>query len=68
MDRQVVVYRCNDLALMVTITVVRKSVQHLLWQPPAPDNPLYILAVGSNENKLYIFRLDTILTGGCCVQ
>ncbi|KAK4309952.1 hypothetical protein Pmani_018450 [Petrolisthes manimaculis] len=62
-DGQVVVYRCSDLALMVTILVVRKSVQHLLWQPTEPQNPPYILAVGSNEHKIYIFHLDTILNG-----
>ncbi|KAK3851599.1 hypothetical protein Pcinc_041767 [Petrolisthes cinctipes] len=63
LDGQVVVYRCSDLALMVTIMVVRKSIQHLLWQPTAPQNPPYILAVGSNEHKIYIFHLDTILNG-----
>ncbi|XP_042238825.1 gem-associated protein 5-like [Homarus americanus] len=63
-DGQVRVYRSCDLELMTKLVVVRKSIQHLLWQPPSDSTPSYILAVGSSENKVYIFHLEELLNNG----
>lgn len=67
-DGQVRVYRSSDMELMVTLAVVRKAVQHLLWQPPTDTCLSYILAVGSNESKIYIFHLEKFFNGKSTVN
>ncbi|XP_045601247.2 gem-associated protein 5 isoform X1 [Procambarus clarkii] len=62
-DGQVRIYQSCDLKLMVTLVVVRKAVQHLLWQPATDSGIPYILAVGSSENKIQIFHLEKRLKG-----
>ncbi|KAK8720392.1 hypothetical protein OTU49_013354 [Cherax quadricarinatus] len=62
-DGQVQVHQSCDLKLMVTLVVVRKAIQHLLWQPPSDSSIPYILAIGSSENKIQIFNLEKNFKG-----
>ena len=49
--------------LLVTYTVLRKPIQHILWKPPTSSEYSYTFAVGSNESKICVFELDNILEG-----
>ncbi|XP_042862152.1 gem-associated protein 5-like isoform X2 [Penaeus japonicus] len=60
-DGQVRVYRRSDLTLVVTLAVVRKTIQHLLWQPPMQSHYSDVLAVGSSEKEIYIFDMEKYL-------
>lgn len=60
-DGQVRVYQRADLTLVVTLAVVRKTIQHLLWHPPMQSHYSDILAVASSEKEIYIFDMEKYL-------
>ncbi|XP_064117104.1 gem-associated protein 5-like isoform X1 [Macrobrachium nipponense] len=57
-DGQVRIYSAADLKLCVSLHVLRKAIQHILWQPPVNSSSSYVVAVGSNESRLCIFDLS----------
>lgn len=61
-------YQRADLTLVVTLAVVRKTIQHLLWHPPMQSHYSDILAVASSEKEIYIFDMEKYLQGEMIVM
>ncbi|KAF2358162.1 WD40 repeat [Trinorchestia longiramus] len=65
-DGSISVYRSSDLAVLVKIVVVRKTIQHLLWKPTfspgiGESNTSYVLAVASSDSKICLLDLTNTL-------
>ncbi|XP_068239430.1 gem-associated protein 5-like isoform X3 [Palaemon carinicauda] len=57
-DGQVRIYSTSELKLCVSLHVLRKAIQHILWKPPTNSSLSYVLAVGSNESRVCVFDLN----------
>lgn len=62
LDGVVSIFDANTLVELVTLVVVRKTIQHLLWQPvKGSEDKKYTLAIASSDTRICMVDLDKVL-------